>query len=84
MFERLQRGLLILNITVLHVEPGISPALIQVTCNVVRKSECGGRNSLFVGDTMLQREETCCYSDVVTSVIRALRNKKQENSPQLL
>lgn len=33
---------------------------------------------MFVGDTVLQREETCCYSDIVTSVIRALRNKNKK------
>lgn len=38
----------------------------------------GGTKCLFVGDTVLQREETCCYSDIVTSVIRALRNKNKK------
>lgn len=42
------------------------------------KTACGGTKCLFVGDIMLQREETCWYSDIVTSVIRALRNKTRK------
>ena len=88
MFKRSQRGSQLSNTSPTPKRsPGLTPLChrYHVIKARVGGSEGGeGTECLFVGDTTLQREETCCYSDVGTSVIRVCVRQKQENSPQLL
>ena len=74
MFKRSQRGSQLSNTS---PAPQLSPGLTPLCHRYLMKARVGGSEGgvggtkcLFVGDTTLQREETCCYSDVGTSVIR--------------
>lgn len=78
MFKRLQRGVQLPNTSPLLAQPGGTSAVTRAPCTGAREGERRGIKCLFVGDTVLQREETCCYSDIVTSVIRTLRNKNNK------